>query len=325
MAISLSVELFEYRIKSGDSLSLLIAKFYNVGFHNPEYSRRLNQILTLNPHVKNPNLIYTGTSLRLASPTIPSDANTTFNLYNQMCLPDIDYLLSKLPKEDEANFWLLSWLATNSNFLTVPGAAVFAAQENLLGPGNVKLIRDIDALYFDYKAGKLTKGQYDYQRKLKLDQLKRNIGSLDKLLFGGKTPHEAIRIARGGGIPATQNIMNNADKLTKLASYGKYGGYVLGAVGAGAACVQIANTDSTQEKNEIFVETLASTTVGTIVGVPIYLFLVSTPVGWTTAVGASLLVVGTSYFAGVAAKHAYTVTGSKVDLVTGSGVGSICQ
>jgi len=32
--------------------------------------------------------------------------------------------------------------------------------------------------------------------------------------------HEAIRIARGGGIPATQHIIQNADKLTKLASYG---------------------------------------------------------------------------------------------------------
>src|SRR5690554_7482055 len=45
---------------------------------------------------------------------------------------------------------------------------------------------------------------------------------------------KAIRIAKGGGIPATQHIMQNADKLTKLASYGKYGGYILGGVGLAA-------------------------------------------------------------------------------------------
>src|SRR5690554_6759105 len=63
---------------------------------------------------------------------------------------------------------------------------------------------------------------------------------------------KAIRIAKGGGIPATQHIMQNADKLTKLASYGKYGGYFLGGLGVAASCVEIANTSDQQKKNEIF-------------------------------------------------------------------------
>jgi len=41
----------------------------------------------------------------------------------------------------------------------------------------------------------------------------------------------------------------------------KYGGIVLAVVGASAACLQIASTTDTKEKNEIFVETITSTAV----------------------------------------------------------------
>ena len=164
-----------------------------------------------------------------------------------------------------------------------------------------------------------------HQRKQKLDLLKKNIGSLDKVLFGNKTPHQAVRIARGGGIPATQHIVQNADKLTKLASYGKYGGYILGGVGLAASCVQIANEDNQQKKNEIFVETVTSTAVGFAVGLPVTLFLVSNPVGWGVALVLAVGSVAASYTAGNKARTAYTLYGNKIDLVTGAGVTSICQ
>lgn len=119
--------------------------------------------------------------------------------------------------------------------------------------------------------------------------------------------------------------MQNADKLTKLASYGKYGGYILGGVGLAASCVQIANEDNQQKKNEIFVETIASTTVGVVGGALVGLFLVSNPVGWGTALVLATGTVATSYILGQVAQYGYTTKGSKVDLVTGLGVNSICR
>lgn len=38
-------EYFEYRIKAGDSLSMIMAKFYGVGPRSPSYNKILNQIL----------------------------------------------------------------------------------------------------------------------------------------------------------------------------------------------------------------------------------------------------------------------------------------
>ena len=119
--------------------------------------------------------------------------------------------------------------------------------------------------------------------------------------------------------------MQNADKLTKLASYGKYGGYILAGVGLAAGCVQIANEDNQQKKNEIFVETIASTTVGVVVGWAVGVFLVSNPVGWGTALVLAVGTAAVSYGLGKGVQNAYTTFGNKVDLVSGMGVNSICQ
>lgn len=195
----------------------------------------------------------------------------------------------------------------------------------LVIPSNVGLIREVDDLYAQYKTGRLTKGQYDYQRKLRLDRLKRNIGPMERYLFGNKTPHQAIRIARQGGVPATRNIQMHASRLSQMASYGKYGGYVLTGVGVAASCKQIADADSRLEKNEIIVEALASTLTGVLGSYAITLFLISSPVGWGTALVLATGSVAASYGAGKIARHTYTTSGTKIDLVSGAGVDQICQ
>ena len=45
---------FEYRVKAGDSLSLIMAKFYGVGPRSPQYAPYLKQIQALNPLLKIP-------------------------------------------------------------------------------------------------------------------------------------------------------------------------------------------------------------------------------------------------------------------------------
>jgi len=46
----------------------------------------------------------------------------------------------------------------------------------------------------------------------------------------------------------------------------KYGGIALASVGVTAACMQIASTTDTKEKNKIFVEIITSTAVGAVLG-----------------------------------------------------------
>lgn len=71
----------------------------------------------------------------------------------------------------------------------------------------------------------------------------------------------------------------------------KGGGIVLTGVGLTASCMQIENTTDQNEKNDIFVETVTSTTMGLGLGVAVSLFLTSNPIGWGTAL---VLAVGTT-------------------------------
>lgn len=199
------------------------------------------------------------------------------------------------------------------------------AQSNLLNPGNIGLVTQINDYYADYKAGRLTKGQYDYMRKQSLNMLKSNIGPLEKLLYGQQTPHEVIRIARGGGVPSGAIISKQADRLTKLAALGKNGGFVLAGVGLAASCKQIADAQERTEKNEIFVESVASTSLGLASGAIIGLFLVSNPIGWGTALVLAAGSAAIGYAAGKGARKAYNLSGSEIDFVSGLGVDSVCR
>lgn len=89
--------------------------------------------------------------------------------------------------------------------------------------------------------------------------------------------------------------------------------------------MQIADTDDRQEKNEILVETVTGTGVGLALGVAVGIFLVSNPVGWGAAlvIGAGSAVA--SYSAGKISRSAYTLSGSKVDFVSGTGVDRVCK
>lgn len=147
---------FEYRIKAGDSLSLIMAKFYGVGARSPNYSVYLKQIMALNPHIKDPHLIRVGSLLRLMAVPAPAAAiqsapsSPIQPFTNPFILPSAamcpadpgpeSFALNDVPAQDELDFWMLSWLAQNSNYLVIPGSVVAGTQGNLLSGGNVRLV-----------------------------------------------------------------------------------------------------------------------------------------------------------------------------------------
>lgn len=319
------IEYFEYRVKPGDSLSLILAKLFNVGFGTNEYNRRVADIMELNPHISNPDRITAGDLLVLKVETGPEICKVPEDKLSPLFAMPKPQILQSVPRDSDTDFYALSWLASNANYLTLPGSVALGGQGNLLSGGNIGLIDKVSELYAEYKSGRLTKGQYDYQRKLTLDQFRKNIGPFERLLYGEKTPHEVVRIARGGGVPATANITANTQHLKKLAAMAKHGGIVLTGVGVAASCVQIADATTPQEKSGILVETVASTAVGLGSGALIGFFLISNPVGWGTALLLATGSVALSYASGKGARVAYDTYGNRVDLVTGTGVSAVCR
>lgn len=322
-------EYYEYKIKSGDTLSMIIFRMFGFAPTDSRYKKTQQYLLELNPQVKDINKIKAGDVLRLGvlPPVIsPAKQVARRELSSPIRLPlQENYVVHRVAPKDADDFWMLSWLANNSNYLTIPGGVATGATVNFASPANIALMTQINDYYADYKSGKITKGQYDRLRKISLDKLKTNIGPFEKWLFGPQTTHQAIRIARGGGVPAGANIARHADRLNKLATVGKVGGYALVGVGLTASCMQIANTQNKQEKNEIFVETVASTSIGLVGGALLGLFLVSNPIGWGTALVLATGSAAISYGSGKFAKKLYDIYGNEVDFVEGTGVNKLCR
>lgn len=287
------------------------------------YAEAVKHVLVLNPQISNPDRIRAGDMLRLGVlPVTPQPKPLTIVRPSQIKPPV--FMTQSVHPNDMESFWALSWLEHNTNYLTIPGAIATGASGNLFSPGNVSLINDVSDHYADYKSVKITKAQYDYRRKKALDRLRKNIGPVEKILFGEHTTHESIRIARAGGIPATAHIAKHADRLKNLGTVSKAGGVVLMGVGLTAACLQIASTTDNKEKNEIFVETIASMATGVGLGAAIGLFLISNPIGWGTAIVLAVGSTAASYVTGKIFRNTYDAFG-EIDFIAGTGVDRICK
>ena len=148
---------------------------------------------------------------------------------------------------------------------------------------------------------------------------------MEPLLFGKRTAPQALRIARGGGMPATAHLTRHADKMRRFASLSRSGGILLTGVGVTAACMQIAHSQDKKEKNEIFVETLASTTAGVIGGGLVGAFLIVNPLAWGAVIVLAVGTTVTSYAAGKKVRSVYSTSFGEVDLVNGLGIDTICN
>ena len=89
--------------------------------------------------------------------------------------------------------------------------------------------------------------------------------------------------------------------------------------------MQIANSQNSHEKNEIFVETIASTATSFGASAVFGLFLVSNPIGWGTALVLAAGSAALSYGSGKLARYTYDTVSSQIDFVSGSGIGRICK
>lgn len=78
------------------------------------------------------------------------------------------FLLDGVSKEDEINFHLLSLLAAKFEMPLLGANVATGMMTGLVNNRVTSLLPEINNLYVEYKNGKLTKGQYDYRRKLKI-------------------------------------------------------------------------------------------------------------------------------------------------------------
>ena len=148
---------------------------------------------------------------------------------------------------------------------------------------------------------------------------------MENLLFGNQTSAQALRIAQGGAIPATAHITAHAEKLKQFGRLSKAGGIALTGVGLTASCMGVARTASREEKNKIFVEAIMSTLFGSVTCTLVGLYLISSPVGWGTAVVLAVGSTATGYGMGKVSKLIYSAKFNQADIVNGAGADKLCH
>ena len=345
-----------YPVQPGDTLSHLLTDYHDISLHHPDYQLALTSFKHFNPQIKDIHKIYPGQLLNLVE--LPKAANHSAHEQALMCEinpqelnayldhnqssdqalvdPYVRRLLDKNysvayqhqlpthPIEQEA-LARLAWLHKNKSWLTIPAGIGINTLGTVTGVQNQLFIREIEQLVMQRKTGKLTKGQYDYQRKKTLEKLARQLGPFERALFNGKTAKQSIRQVRRRGIPATQKINAELHRLNKLSKLASRGGVILGAAGAALACHEIANTHSVTKKNEILVETANSILVGTAANALVAVVLVSNPAGWATMLVLAAGSASYSCLAGEGAKFLYNKYGKSYDLLIKSGVNNLCR
>jgi len=308
-----------YRIKPGDTLTSIIASEYGT---NSNYQNEIiKQIRADNPEITDPNIIKVD-QLILLNQYSPNSPFTSIQASS-----DID--------NAKANWTTTGFQTKNAmieispiyNYLTLGSLGVganLAAVTNLF-KSNTYILNDIPQAYTDYKSGKITKGQYDYLRKQRLDKFKKHLGPVQKLLYGNNTPHEVFKISRKSGIKATQNMTQNIKTLSRVADIASKGGLVLAAAGIASSCHQIANIPDRVQKNVIAVETGTSTIVGSVSGVIVGVVLLTTPVGWTAALVIGIGSALASYGIGKSAGKVYDKFFRSYDVVDTLSIDKVCK
>src|SRR5690606_27896949 len=155
-------EYYEYKIKAGDTLSMSIFRMFRFALTDSRYNKTQQYMLELNPQVKDINKIKAGDVLRLGvlPPVIsPAKQVARRELSSPIRLPlQENYVVHRVAPKDADDFWMLSWLANNSNYLTIPVGVANGATVNFASPANIELMTQINDYYSDYKSGKLPMG-----------------------------------------------------------------------------------------------------------------------------------------------------------------------
>jgi hypothetical protein len=314
-----------YQVKPGDTLSAII-KQYHGNISSQQQKSVLDKILADNPEIKNPNIIFPGQTFALDVPqnycAFPGLPKAPVIQVDEQVAKVLKQTLQKTTPQENNLFSAIAPVMLGTGVTSM-------AMINQTFKTNTPLVTEIAENYNDYKADKITKGQYDYRRKTLLNRLKTKLGPTNFLLNGSKSPNEVLRISRIKGNVPTQAMTQQINHMSRLSKLASRGGIVLSVAGLGVACHQMANTGDSQQKNEIFVESLGGIAGGAAYSVAatatIAVFFVATPIGWVAAlaIGAGSVVAG--YTGRVIARNVYDAYGNKIDLASLAGASQLCK
>ncbi len=314
-----------YRVRPGDSLSKILYR-YHTGLNEAQLSLLIEQVQADNPLITNPDRIKPDQLIRLKIPQqycaapMPNYRLPTIRTDSQHWVSELERTWDRSTREER------DMLSTLLPAFIGLGSAKMSMIDTTFST-NAPLMREMTSNYEAYKAGRKTKGQYDYQRRKLVHRLTTNLGPTNLILNGGQRPTEVLRISRSKGIAPTAPIETQLRRMQGTAKVAKAGGVLLTGVSLGIACHQIGSATTQREKNDILVESAGGLVGGILyaVGASVAVMLLATPVGWVGGLVIGLGAAATGYASGKGVLKLYDVTGAKIDFAKQSGIGALCS
>ena len=311
-----------YHVRAGDSLSRIISNYYG-SVSLQKRQAIVAQIQNDNPKVTNPHQIMPNQLLLIDIPPQYCAAHfeerliQPLNISKKQLKPLQQQWNKAAPTEQQR-------LATLTPLMLGASQATMGTLKSVLA-SNTQHLQTLIKNYEAKKAGKLSKGQYDYARQQAIKKFEAKLGPVRHLLNRNQSLRQVLRISRKKGRTPTGNISQQVQRMSNLSKLAAGGGVILTGLSLKMACDAVGQADAQQQKNEIFVETLGGMFAGGAYGVAVYVIFAATPVGWVTAL---VLATGSVAYGSLGkrlGRGLYNLSGQKVDLVSVTGVSHLCR
>lgn len=319
-------------VRTGDSLWKIVDRSYEIR-DNAHRQSLIDTVVRTNG-LRDPNHIEPGWILVMPPPPT-SSAPPTAPPAEVQSIREANDLLSSLPAEDrEAVAVLHEMFKPRSspeqqptsdllggpympNSLNLFDAALQSTEQTI--KMNKGVLQSMASNYETFAKGDIGRTAYNAERlKLRSKLVGMNRNSVNLTMNEGKKLHSVVR--QGGSIKG-EVFKGQTQKLVKLQKLAKGGGVALSVVSLGVGCMEIADAKTSQEKNEIFVDTTVSVGAGILLGA----VLVATPVGWGAAIVLGVGAAAASFGAGKGARALYRHKGKDLKIAETIGVTNVCR
>ena len=272
-----------YKVRQGDELFRIMRDHYGDAGFLKDKQALVAALRANNPHIPDIDRIYPGQVIMF--PDTPRAAE------GLVCLAPPDALASgHLAREmatlDAPLFDSLVAIGDSTVTRTLTGGVM--SHLDIAAGKAIKSAQDIAPAYWDMRARKITRGQYDYARRIAVKEVDGHLGLYRKVITPGKTAAKVLRIDRTSEL-RTNKIASEIADLKRIGKTARQGATILKYAEIPITAAKVHMASSNKERSVIVIRDGSSIAMGLGAGA-LAVVIFGTPAGWVGI--AAVAVVG---------------------------------
>lgn len=265
-------------VRPGDQLFRILGDHYGQRKFLEDREAVIAAVLQNNPQIGNIDRIFPGQVFAL--PEIPTSAQ-------QMPVLPLDQaraagnVCTTLTSADPMTVDLIRQ-TSDSSLMSDAGSGMidFVGKATERAAKNTKAVK---TLYQEYKSTDMTRGSYDYKRRVLIRKVDHSLGPLRPLITPGQLSREVIRV-KPQAIHKTAQIEAEVKQLNRITKLAKHGGVILKIAEVGGKAVEIHHAPGNARRTDILIDFVGGA-AGAAGGAVLFVAVFGTPAGWVAIGG----------------------------------------